>query len=242
LTHVIEPTLIDQIVVEVLSQLRQRINSARDSSSTKGVSSPAPTLSLTPIELLDAVITEETLKQRADAGGSIRVLATAILTPSARDYINTHQIALHRHERNEHAGASSSLKPGTIIAAYLPEVARSLIAVLNKPSWSSWAVEMESGVEQVVDRARSVICRGEFQQALVFVKQPHKVACLVNRNSNCRAAVVNSGAEVRRARTEFAANVICVNLQQPTFMGLREIVRTCAETVDLAQEAAGSGG
>jgi hypothetical protein len=240
LTQVIDANLIDQIVVEVLLQLRQRLDSARSSSNTKDPKGSIPTQTVKPIELPDAVITEETLKQQAKPGASIRVSAGAILTPTARDYIRSHRISLCPDERNGPAGSASDFGPGTIIASHLPEVVQSFIADVRKQSRTSWIVEMESGLQQVVDRVRSVICRGESKQALVFVKSPHKVACLVNRNPNCRAAVVESGEEVRRVRAEFGANVICVNLQQPTFIGLRDVLRTCGQTVDLAQESDGS--
>ncbi len=190
--------------------------------------------------LSDAVITEETLKQQAKPGAAVCVTRGAILTPSARDYIKTHHITFNRQEEIGRSNSSSSSKPGTIIAAHLPEVVQSLIANVRKQAKSLWAVELESGTAQVVNRVRSVICRGESKQALVFAKSPAQIACFVNRNPNCRAAVVQTETDVRRVRAEFGANVICVDLQQPTFIRLREALRACEQTVDLLQESAGS--
>lgn len=239
----IDAKLIDQIVVEVLSQLRQRIDSAPSSSTANAPSE----LELAPasaaikdsnhsVDLPEAVITEETLKQRAKPGVALRMNAGAILTPSARDYVKSQGISLSRNGQNGQVGQAGSHNVGTIIAGHLPEVVQSFLADVKRQSKPSWTVEMESGAAQVADRVRSVICRGESRQTLVFVKNPHLLACLVNRNPNCRAAVVQSGADVRRVRSEFGANVLCVDLQQPTFMGLREILRSCGQTVDLIQE------
>ena len=85
-----------------------------------------------------------------------------------------------------------------------------------------WSVELESGVLPVVERVRSIICRGEARQVVVFVKLSHAVSCLVNRNSQCRSAVVRHAEDVRTARAECGANVLCVDLHQPTFIGLKK--------------------
>jgi hypothetical protein len=235
LTQSIDTRLIDQIVAEVLSQLRQRIDGAQKESNpsqTKSETSPLAGV----IDLTEAVITEDTLKLRVQPGAAIHVAGNAILTPSARDYIRDQDLSLSRKGKS---ASAPSVKLGTIITVYLPEVVQSLLADVRK-SKSSWSVELEGGTSQVVELIRSVICRGEARQVLVFVKTPYEVACRVNRNSSCRAAVVRNANDVRRVRSEFAANVICVDLEQPTFIGLREVLRSCGETVGQVLDVEGS--
>lgn len=238
LTNAIDDKLIDQIVVEVLAQLRQRIGSAPPSSKTQ----PSEPVSIPEkpakdqIELADAVVTAEVLQQHAKAGGSIRLSPRAIVTPSARDYIKSQGLSIRREEQNGQARFTSPQGRGAIIAAHLPGVVQSFLADVKKHSESLWTVEIESGTSQVVERIHSILCRGEFQQALVFVKNPSHVACLVNRNPNCRAALVQNGSDVRRVRAEFGANAICLDLQQPTFIGLKEVLRSCGQTAGLIQQ------
>ncbi len=128
---------------------------------------------------------------------------------------------------------------GTLIASHLPEVVQSLVAEVRRQWKSFWTVEMEAGLLEVVAKAQSEICRGESQQTLVFAKNSHQVACLVNRNVECRAAVVRNAVDVRQVREEMGANVLCVDLQNPTYIGLRGILRASMETSGLIQSAEG---
>ncbi len=236
--------LIDQIVVEVLAQLRQRMESAPTSPATPRESDNKSInhKSLNNRVILpDAVVTEEVLKQHARPGMAVHVAPKAIITPSARDYIKFNNLSIERTGYNDAAVHRSSLLRGTIIAAHLPEVVQSFLSNVKQHSQSLWNVEIESGAQDVVSRALSVICRGESPQALVLVKNPHHVACLVNRNAQCRAAVVQSGGDVRRVRNEFGANVICADLVRPTFVGLRNVLRACGQTAELVREPKGSG-
>ena len=192
------------------------------------------------VELPDAVITEELLKNRTKPNTEVRILEKAILTPTARDYIKIHRITLHRNPAGSKSKDSShGMSRGTLIAAHLPEVAQALVAEVRKHWNSFWTVEMEAGLLEVVAKAQSVICRGESQQTLVFAKTPHQVACLVNRNVECRAAVVRNAADVRQVREEMGASVLCVDLQNPTYIGLRGILKSSMETSGLIQSGEG---
>jgi hypothetical protein len=215
----IDPKVIDSIVAEVLGQIRRRIGSAR-SPETNGSA----------VELADRVVTADLLKQKVPDGGAIRISSKTILTPSARDEIKARRIKLNQDQSTSIANPSKM--KGVIVAAHLPVVVQNVLNDVKKHASAAWRVEMESGSAKVVERIRSTICRGESPQVVAFVKTPHEVACLVNRTSECRAAVVRSAADVQRIRSEMAANVICVDLAEPTFIGLRRILKAGEDTLD----------
>lgn len=222
----------------MLSQLRERSGSAPASSNGKLRSEAVASQPGQPssVELPDTVITEELLKSHARPGVAIRIPGNAILTPTARDYIQAHRISLDRNQTSDMTKAAArGVSQGIIIASHLPEIVHSLLADVRKHWKANWKVEIEAGLLQVVERAQSAICRAESGQALIFAKAPHQLACLVNRNADCRAAVVRSAEDVRLVREELAANVLCVDLVQPTYIGLRGILRSSMETSSLIQ-------
>ncbi|MCA9069745.1 MAG: hypothetical protein KDA84_12520 [Planctomycetaceae bacterium] len=231
-----DSTLIDQIVFEVLAQLRQRVGSSNTSHSNGQPTHKPEPPQLAEIQLVDAVITAETLKKAAIGGGIVNVPPKAIVTPSARDYLREHKIQLVQGGINPTQEKRSSDTRGIIVASHFPGVVKTFLDEVKRQYSSSWNVEIESGNAQVIERTRSIVCRGESPQVLVFVKEPHRVACFVNRNSQCRAAVVQRGADVETVRAEIGANVICISPEQPTYMELRKIFRAATETHRQIQE------
>ena len=240
MTNALDDSLVDQIVAEVLAQLRQRIQSAPGPAPKRTPESQGNGIVADPIvEFSESVITEEILKQQAGLGAAVRIPPGAILTPSAQDYIRIQKLSVRREPSNGRVKGTSG---GMIIAAHLTGIVQSFLADVKKHSKPLWNVETEAGTKNVVERTISVICRGESTQVLVLVKNPVQVACLVNRNPSCRAAVVQSGADVRRVRAEFGANVICADLQKPTFIGLRDVFRASGQTAGLVSEPEESRG
>ncbi len=226
----IDTRLIDQIVAEVLEKLRQRVPSAPKPNAHNGA------LKENYVNLHDPVITEETVRSKNPGNVTIRISAEAILTPSARDYVRSQQISVIRTRQENIVASGKKGIHSKIIAAHAPETVQTLLADVRKNAPSLWSVEMESGVLPVVERVRSIICRGEARQVVVFVKTSHAVSCLMNRNPQCRSAVVRHAEDVRKARVECGANVICVDLQQPTFIGLRKILEASVKTIDQIRE------
>lgn len=236
-------SLIDQIVAQVLSQLRERTGSTR--SSLNGIGLPQAVVDQPTqdpvIELPDAVITEERLKETAKPGSAICISGKALITPSARDYIKAQKISVNRAQQGGATERSvHGMSRGIIIASHLPAVVQSLLAEVKKQWTSFWTVEIEAGISQVASRTISAICRGETGQILVFSKTFHQVACSVNRNAQCRAAVVRNAVDVHSVREEMQANVLCVNLDQPTYIGLRGILKSSMETKHLIEVKEGS--
>ena len=238
MTGQLDSLLIDQIVAEVLGKLRQRMANApnrplariSEQASTNGSSYESS------LELHDAVITEAMIKLSHRREQTIRIAPKAILTPTARDYIRSQNISVIRSGKANGNATRSSAQSGKIIASHLPDSVQSLLADVRRNAQAVWSVETESGVLPVVERVRSIICRGEAPQAVVFAKNCQRVSCLVNRNPHCRATVVKGANDVRTARAEIGANVICVDLLQPTFIGLREILRASAKTMNQISE------
>lgn len=225
-----DSTVIDQIVVEVLTQLRQRVGSANSVETNRQTPASPEENAVKRVELTDAVITAETLKMTGQKGGVVNASLNAIITPSARDYLREFKVQLVQGPSYTTIEQNTSSKRGTIVASHLPSIVQTLLDEVKRQYASTWNVEIESGNSEVVERTRSLICRGESSQVIVFVKQPHHVACLVNRNSQCRAAVVRQVMDVQTVRADMGANVICVDLGQPTYMELRRIFRAVSET------------
>lgn len=217
--------LIDQIVAEVLDTLRQRVNGTpKPSGETANKEQPRQ-------ELTEIVITEDVLKQHVQPGTVVHISPKAIITPSARDYLRSSNLQLLPKLETTSTPSTAQEQPGILLASHLPGVVQSVLADVRKNFSSAWSIELESGVQPVIERARSIICRSEAPQVVVFVSQAQTAACYINRTKPCRAVVVSSGDDVQAARLELGANVICVNLHQQSYMNLRAILQASRNSV-----------
>ena len=197
---------VDLIVQRVVAQLAPQAvatllaTSAR-TDPAEGSSSPLA------VQISDLVITQALLSGAVNGSRQVRISPKAILTPSARDYVNQQGIKIVRE-----TAAAKSVAPirwQVIVSKSNPQIAG---AVESLPQLGV-AVDLRlSGLPaEAATQATSALCRGEAAQVVVFTDQPELVACLANRNERVRAAAAANVAAVERVRISMQANLIAID-------------------------------
>ena len=97
------------------------------------------------VELMDAVITAETLQETVQVGHPLRIGRRSVLTPSARDWLQTNRIAWSRMEPNAAASvnpASQQANRWRLIVQTLTPAVKSLSEGLSRQTdvWKIQAV------------------------------------------------------------------------------------------------------
>lgn len=185
-----EPQLIEDVVQSVLRELQQQ------NTATAEPSGPA-TKSATPGQLRveDAVVTEGTLTGRLSGVSEVVFSPKTVLTPSARDLLNSRKIAWTRSTSSSAGGAGSVSGPKVIVT-------HSTIAVGSAFNGANLVrVSPERARTAAVDSAG---CGG----VLVLTARPHVMAMELNRTPAMRAIAIDDPASVGCAIRESKANCV----------------------------------
>ena len=172
------------------------------------------------LSLSDSVITEQRLAEKAKGQRVIEVVAKAIVTPSAKDWLRKNQVELRRVALS--SKLPSALASRLAIVQAGGAVANRVIEDARKAGISNWRREPVGLAEEAAKVAISAITRGEAVSVVVFSDQSEKVACLANRNEQVRAAAVRTVSDVERVRESLDCNVYVVEVgSRGTFEMLR---------------------
>ena len=197
------PQQIETITRSVLRELASR-----------GVSVPVPatTLKSSPkasalvaatggetVGVNEKVISEEILVTDNAAGKSINIPAGAIITPSGHDYIRRNGITVTSVLSTNTAGQPTA--DGAII---LIGASFTATAAANTAKWAIVAAGCERDAARKVRKqiSKPVVCCGG---------EPSVTACLLNRDSQLRVAVVNQNTDVGRLARLMNPQVICLD-------------------------------
>lgn len=238
----IRPGLIDEIVRNVLSELRGGSSSGGAPTAVAGTSTypaesargaverpaglsgsvatgrgdvAAERTAVEPLTLLQTVITEETLLQAGVTGCTIRVPARAVITPSGREYIRRHAIAIA--DCGVSAGESSAV--GCVV---IVDGSAAAVAAAESQGWS-----VQSVPDDVAAAERAASASGT--RCLCCCRQPARVACLLNRRPSIRAAVVDCGGDHNELFTVMQPNVVCLRGTDGwTVVTLRRLLKALA--------------
>jgi hypothetical protein len=212
--------LVEQIVGQVLARLGAPASDRAPAGSPSAAA--ASVLSNGELVLDAAVVTAETLEQRVNGHRHIAVGRRTVLTPSALDYLRTAGIGWTR-------GASAQVPgPAGTWAAIVSRATAAVEKLLNDTAGSPgpWRRELVGTPQEAARRATSSICRGEACGAIVFAECPEVVACLANRNTSIRAAVILDPAGVTSAIRSLGGNVFCVAPDGRSYFELRNLLRS----------------
>ncbi|NOX53410.1 MAG: hypothetical protein GXP27_03030 [Planctomycetes bacterium] len=189
----VDSGLVDQIVARVLASLEaDRTGAINGADRTDSTDQPHA------LRLSEPVITASILQERAGDAREIEVLPRAVLTPSARDWLQSRGVRCRRAREfpgRSRAGADTS-------GSWLLVVVDDTLAVERTVSeWSSQAggtviVDRCSNTERAVTRATTALLEKRAGNVLVFADEAEKAACLANRNENVRAAAIADPARV----------------------------------------------
>ena len=237
--------LIDEIVSGVLAKLqpapvRPVIEAIRQPTTTPVFASPTPsasaaktvtaaqtnTVPLPVIELSGPVITADLLEQSLRAGQSLRIGRNSILTPSARDWLNSRRTSWTRQDKAHSAGSDSRARWQLILQTVTPAV-KSLQEGLRRTS-DGWKIELVGQPLEAVKLATGFITTAESDGVVIFTEQAELMACYANRNERVRAAVVQNSKQWEHVTRTLGANVVCISPVGRTFVELRNLLKECA--------------
>lgn len=249
----INQTLIDEIVTNVLAQLQpasvrpvQPAVSrtpivAAPAIALASVSATAPLMAIPSVpaassaievkpavaELLSAVITADMLESAVRPGQTLRIGRTSILTPSARDWLQSKRTTWSRQDKAAaNGGGSSNRAKWQIILQTVTPTVRALHEGLKRLS-DGWKIELVGQPAEASSMATHLISTSECDGVVIFTEQAELVACRANRNERVRAAVMQSSKQWEQVIRTLSANVVCISPIGRTFVELRNLLREC---------------
>ncbi len=188
---------------------------------------PAPA-KLVAIELTVPVITADVLEQSVKAGQSLRIGRNSILTPSARDWLNSKRTSWTRLDKSAGTGGGQRAKWQVILQTVTPTV-RSLQDGLRRLA-DGWKIEIVGQPLEAAVLATSLVSTAECDGVVIFTEQAELIACKANRNDRVRAAVMQNPKQWEQVVRTLSANVVCISPIGKTFIELRNLLRDCAGT------------
>jgi hypothetical protein len=178
------------------------------------------------VELSGPVITADLLEQSIRAGQSLRIGRNSILTPSARDWLNSRRTAWTRQDKVGSVNGGPRAKWQLILQTVTPTV-RSLHEGLRRMS-DGWKIELVGQPLEAVKLATNLINTAESDGVVIFTEQADLIACQANRNERVRAAVMQDSKQWEHVTRTLSANVVCISPIGRTFIELRNLLRDCS--------------
>lgn len=197
-------------------------------ASTVIGTAPAVTTTSTIIELLGPIITADVLDASVRPGQTIRIGRNSILTPSARDWLNSKRTPWSRQDRGTSATSTAKARWQIILQTVTPTV-RSLQDGLRRMS-DGWKIELVGQPLEAARLATALVSTAECDGVVVFTEQADLIACQANRNERVRAAVMQNNKQWEQVMQTLSANVVCISPIGRTFIELRNLLRDCAGT------------
>lgn len=239
-TDSVNQTLIDQIVANVLAQLQsgparpvaQQVRSEATVPATQ-VSAAVVTADASgeskPVELFVPIITADLLESSVRSGQKVRIGRTSILTPSARDWLQSKRTAWTRNERNGGSTTTSSVGHARwqiILQTVTPSVRALHDGLRRLPEGCK--IELVGQPSEAVTLATNQIATAECDGVVIFTEQAELIACKANRHERVRAAVIQNSKQWEHVVRTLGANVVCISPVGRTFIELRNLLRDCA--------------
>lgn len=208
----VRPELIDEVVQGVLQALQQPGSAHHTAAAASSPPSHANAsnsssdnhsggeLVLTDLGVLTADILAERLQKQL----AIRIRSSAVLTPTARDFIRERGLEVRMGET---VTTKSSSSPWRII------LQRPIAGLDHSQSQMNRSAELKlgNGLIENLEDARSSLARAECAGIVLTTDTPHRAACLANRAGHVRASLVRPGDDVRQIMAEMAANLFVID-------------------------------
>lgn len=240
-------SLVDEIVANVLAKLQPKasrpvspVEPPKAVETPKAAAQQKPTEPLKPVqkpqtvaavstivELASAVITADMLASAVKPGQSLRIGRTTILTPSARDWLNSNRMAWSRQERTTATKESGGNKTRwqVVLQTVTPTV-KALQDGLRRTS-DGLKIQLVGQADEAATVATNLICTAERDGVVIFTEQAELIACHANRNEKVRAAVMQNSKQWEQVMKSLSANVVCINPIGRSFVELRNLLRDC---------------
>lgn len=212
----VDENLVERIVSNVMEQLRSAEPVDRVSNKQNATEPEATVFN-------ETVITEETLEKRSNGQRRIQIGRQSILTPSARDYLKSHEIEWIRHSESG-SGIPTGGNWMAVIVHPNPRISVSLDD-LERSGRVRWQRKLIEKQDEAVALAVGALCEGEISGVVIFSEAAPSAACRANRNSEVRAATVDDVRSVRSVKDQMGANLISIDPGEKSFFELRNILR-----------------
>lgn len=168
------------------------------------------------VSLNQSVITEDLLAAADVAGRTIAIPRSAVLTPSGRDYIRRHKIRISTSGR-ESAASQRTLSLVLVGRCSAAESAAN----------STKCAIVKAGCDpDAAFQSRKLVPN----PVVTCSRQPAVVACLLNRDSAVRAAVVDASVSISELQATMNPQVVCVSPDGWSFADFRRLFRQLAST------------
>ena len=181
------------------------------------------------IELTVPIITAEVLEQTVRAGQSLRIGRSSILTPSARDWLNTKRTPWSRQDKGGMSSSSGSKVKWQVILQTMTPTVRSLQEGLRRMT-DGWKIELVGQPLEAAALATNLVSTAECDGVVIFTEQAELIVCKANRHERVRAAVMQNAKQWEQVMRTLSANVVCISPIGKTFIELRNLLRDCAAT------------
>ena len=207
---------VEQIVQRVLEHLGTPAGAAPLSDV-----SPATASVSKEARIAEHVVTQALLVDAANGSKHVWIAPTAILTPSARDFVRNSGIEIIREPAQ--TKSASSPRWQVIVCTSTPQ---SVAAVESlKDRGIACDLQLVGLPAEAAAQAVSALCRGEAEKTVVFTSQPELVACLSNRNDRVRAAAIADISAVERVQTNLNANLLAIDPNGKSLYELRAYLK-----------------
>ena len=207
--------LVNQVVANVLSPLSRQGQVAQHTGAAASDAS---------VVLTEKVITADLLSAKVKGQAAVGIVAGAILTPTAKDYIRQNQISVHRASTSS-ASTQQRSQWRAIVLTHSSSVENALTDI-EQQTGSRWSQELSTSLDHAVQDATSSLCRADAAGVVLFASAAEKAACLANRNQKVRGAAVQDVNHLQDVISQMSPNLICVNPKQKSFIELRNLVKT----------------
>lgn len=181
------------------------------------------------IELTVPIITADVLEQSVRAGQSVRIGRTSILTPSARDWLNSKRTPWSRQDKGAASGNGGAKIKWQVILQTMTPTVRSLQEGLRRMT-DGWKIEVVGQPLEAAALATSLVSTAECDGVVIFTEQAELIVCKANRNERVRAAVMQNAKQWEQVMRTLSANVVCISPIGKTFIELRNLLKDCAAT------------
>jgi pyruvate/2-oxoglutarate dehydrogenase complex dihydrolipoamide acyltransferase (E2) component len=223
----VDPEAVRAIVAEVLRRIGPVVNSDLPAPPSTASEAPAPAVTPAPaaggVSLPGRVISLAMLEKLPAGTGRVTVEATAVITPSAREYARDKGLVIDRVSAAAGRPAAISLpfvvahaECGSDVATRAAAIARAVPNAARLPATGLTDVVTAFALHASRDGARGILLTGK----------PAVACVLANRSASLRAVTARDPATLAAAANECSANLLVVD---PAIFPAAALIRTAGE-------------
>ena len=210
----ISAQFIDQIVQSVMREMQTRVPTV-DAAAAPVVTTRIADTKTDTLQIGSRVVSENVLMTANAAGRAISLQPGAVMTPSGREFIRKNNVRM----TSPVGGKKSEATTGMYIAVGHNNAIHSAASAAGwKTITASTEFDAANAAVKNMDAGIVACCGGE----------PSIVACLLNRNSAVRAAVITRATNLVTLITVMSPQVVCLDSSGWSFGDILRLLRSLA--------------